>query len=93
MRPSTGLTILFICASVIRGGKNPCVVEVTSNSAELTGVVAPTPILPVEVIEIPSVPPFPTNLLLAKSSFWIAVWSPRLSPPCAKACQLAPSKK
>jgi hypothetical protein len=31
------------CASVIRGGKKPLVVLVTSNAAEATGVVVPMP--------------------------------------------------
>jgi hypothetical protein len=33
----------FLCACVMRGGKNPLVVEVISNAAEAFGVVVPIP--------------------------------------------------
>jgi hypothetical protein len=43
IKPAAGVLITFLCASVIRGGKSPLVVEVTSNAADACGVVVPIP--------------------------------------------------
>jgi hypothetical protein len=41
--PAAGVAIVFLCACVIRGGKNPLLVDVTSNTAEAFGLVVPIP--------------------------------------------------
>ena len=49
-KPATADEIAFLCASVIRGGKKPCVVELASNTAEeLTADDAPTITFPLTV--------------------------------------------
>jgi len=47
MRPEAGELMAVFCAVVMRGGRNPVVVDVRSRSAELSGVEVPTAILPV----------------------------------------------
>jgi hypothetical protein len=47
--PVTGDAMAFICTLVIRGAKNPFVVLVTSNAAELLGVEVPMPIWEKEI--------------------------------------------
>jgi hypothetical protein len=41
--PAGGVVMLCLCAYVILGGKNPFVVELTSNCADALGVLVPTP--------------------------------------------------
>jgi hypothetical protein len=43
MRPAAGFAIALRCTMVIRGGKKPLVVDVTSNLAEESGIVVPMP--------------------------------------------------
>ena len=45
-RPFAGFTIALRCVLVKRGGKNPCVVEDTSNLDDGSGLTVPTPKLP-----------------------------------------------
>jgi hypothetical protein len=42
-KPAAGVGIRSLCALVIRGGKSPLVVLLTSNCAEATGVEVPIP--------------------------------------------------
>ena len=48
----------FICTLVIRGGKMPATVELTSKIAELLGELVPIPILPFGFIRIHSLKPY-----------------------------------
>ena len=47
MRPVAGVTIASLSVVVIRGAKNPLVVEVRSSRAVAAGLVVPMPTLPV----------------------------------------------
>ena len=46
INPAVGLGIASRCAPVIFGGKNPLVVLLTSNCADVAGVEVPIPTLP-----------------------------------------------
>ena len=46
VRPMAGEVIAVRCAVVIRGGRNPFVVEATSKRADAAGVEAPMPTCP-----------------------------------------------
>ena len=41
--PAEGPLMAFRCAAVILGGRNPALVDVTSNTADESGVVVPMP--------------------------------------------------
>jgi hypothetical protein len=48
--PDAGVAMAFICTLVIRGAKNPLLVLLTSNAAELLGVEVPIPIWEKETV-------------------------------------------
>ena len=46
IKPVAGLAMASLCSKVILGGSNPCVVDVTSSTAEGLGASTPIPTLP-----------------------------------------------
>ena len=71
VKPATGVVIASLCVVVKRGGKNPCVVEFASNTAEeLAAEEAPAIIFP-PAVRVPGVvkPATPKDAVLVVSPF------------------------
>jgi hypothetical protein len=46
IKPAAGFAMASLCTNVILGGRNPCVVDDTSSTAEVLGESTPIPTLP-----------------------------------------------
>jgi hypothetical protein len=76
INPSAGFAIAFISSEVIRGGKKPLVVLVTSSAEEGAGVVVPIPTWarPTKLVAIKA------KLSINFFTFFVLNWIPFLSP-------------